>query len=335
MTHRQRSLSALLALLTLPHAPACGDDSGATGFTGATAQAATSGSTAPVTGTAADDTDTTMVPTSTDESSTTGQAGTDPVGETVEATSTGESSAGDSSAGDSSAADTGASTTAGESSTTDAESSTGARDDDTIYEIQDGTIAAASPVAVERVIVSAVAPDLGGLFVQEPDGGKYSGIWVAVGDGQDIAALAVGDEVDVIGVAVELGARTAIDASTGGVTPTGVQGLAVEPEPLLTEALTTPALAEPWESVLIRISGAPLSVAGIIDAGEFKLVDGNVALVVDDFLFDVPADVVAFPGFDKGATFTQIAGVLNVDGDFDVYKLAPRRPDDLVGYQQP
>lgn len=334
MNHHQRSLSALLTLLL---APSCGDDSTATGFTGGTAQATTSGSTAPPTGTDADDTDTdtTVVSTSTDESSTTSQAGTEPVGETIEATSTGDSSTGDSSTGGSSTTDTGSGTTDGESGTTDADSSTGARDDDTIYEIQDGTIAEASPVAVERVIVSAVAPDLGGLFVQEPDGGKYSGIWVAVGDGQDIAALAIGDEVDVLGVAAEIGSRTAIDASAGGVTPTGVQGLVVEPEPLLTEALTTPALAEPWESVLIRISGAPLSVAGIIDAGEFKLVDADVALVVDDFLFDVPADVVAFPGFDAGATFTQIAGVLNVDGDFDGYKLAPRRPDDLVGYQQP
>jgi len=49
----------------------------------------------------------------------------------------------------------------------------------------------------------------------------------------------------------------------------------------------------------------------------------------------VPVDIVAFPGFDAGATFTQIAGVLDADGNFDVYKLAPRRPDDLVGYQQP
>lgn len=327
MTH-QRSFPALISLLILPLMPACGDDSTATGFTGATAQATTSGSTAPITG--ADDTDTatTVVPNSTDESSTTSQAGTEPAGETVEATSTGDSSTGGSSTGDSSATD-------GDSNTTDVDSSTGARDDDTIYEIQDGTIAEASPVVVERVIVSAVAPDLGGLFVQEPDGGKYSGIWVAVGDGQDIAALAIGDEVDVLGVAAELGSRTAIDASAGGVTPTGVQGLVVEPEPLLTEALTTPVLAEPWESVLIRISGAPLAVAGIIDAGEFKLVDEDVALAIDDFLFDVPADGVAFPGFDVGATFTQIAGVLNADGDFDVYKLAPRRPDDLVGYQQP
>ena len=49
----------------------------------------------------------------------------------------------------------------------------------------------------------------------------------------------------------------------------------------------------------------------------------------------MPVDIVAFPGFDAGATFTQIAGVLDADGNFDVYKLAPRRPDDLVGYQQP
>lgn len=327
MTRHPHILPALLALFTLPLAPACGDDSTATGFTGAPGPVTTSGAADPLTGTDADTTGGAATPTSTSEASTTSQTSTEPIGETAEATSSGDSSTSDSSTDDLSTGDS--------SDTGTGDSSTGARDDDTIYEIQDGTIAEASPVVALRVIVSAVAPDLTGLFVQEPDGGKYSGIWVAVGDGQDIAALAIGDEVDVLGVAAELGSRTAIDASAGGVTPTGVQGLVVEPEPLLTEALTTPVLAEPWESVLIRISGAPLSVVGIIDAGEFKILGGDVALAVDDLLFNVPADVGAFPGFDAGATFTQIAGVLNADGDFDVYKLAPRRPDDLVGYQQP
>jgi len=329
MTLHPQILPALLVLFTLPLAPACGDDSTATGFTGAPEPVTTSGAVDPLTSTDTDTSSTTATSTSTSEAPTTSQTGTEPVGETAGATSSGDTNVGETSTGDT------GDTSAGDTSTTDADSSTGDRNDDTIYEIQDGTIAEASPVGVDRVIVSAIAPDLTGLFVQEPDGGKYSGIWVVVGDGQDIAALAIGDEVDVLGVVVELGSRTAIDASAGSVTSTGVDGLVVEAEPLLAEALTTPALAEPWESVLIRISGAPLSVVGIIDAGEFKIVGGDVALIVDDFLFNVPADVGAFPGFDAGATFTQIAGVLNADGDFDVYKLAPRRPDDLVGYQQP
>lgn len=73
--------------------------------------------------------------------------------------------------------------------------------------------------------------------------------------------------------------------------------------------------------MLIRLSGAPLAVVGIISDGEFKLVDKDVALAVDDFLYNVPGDAVAVPGFGAGAKFTQIAGVLNADGDS--YKLAP------------
>jgi hypothetical protein len=137
------------------------------------------------------------------------------------------------------------------------------------------------------------------------------------------------------GTTVELAGRTTIDASAGSVTPTGVKGLNVAPEPLPIDVFSKPVLAEPWESVLIRITGAPLAVVGLLDGGEFKLVDKGVALAVDDFLFNVPADELAFPGFGQGASFMQIAGVLNADGEFDLFKLAPRRLEDLAGYKKP
>ena len=333
MTRIQTFIPSLLASLLA----ACGDNSTATGFTGAT-EAVTTGGGDPSSGTEAVDTGTSAAPT-TGAGPTSGEASsTGPVAETVDASSddtgtaasgTGEPSTGEPSTGETS---TGEKST-GETST--GETSTGEDTGDTLYAIQDGTIAEGSPVSVAGVIVTAVALDLSGLFAQEPDGGEYSGIWVAVGGGPDISKLAVGDEVDLGGTTVEVAGRTAIDASAGSVTPTGVKGLIVAPEPLPIDVFSKPALAEPWESVLIRITGAPLAVVGLLDGGEFKLVDKGVALAVDDFLFNVPADEVAFPGFGQGASFMQIAGVLNADGEFDLFKLAPRRLEDLAGYKKP
>jgi len=332
MTRVHPFIRSLLAALL---APACGDNSTATGFTGATE--------AVITTTSAGDPSTGVVDTETGAAPTTGDTSIDdpstgPVGDPGD-TSTGDASSGDTgvaatSSGDTGAGDTGTTGAPGDTSTGD---TSGGGDDggDTIYAIQNGTIAEASPVIVEGVIVTAVAPDLSGLFAQEPDGGEYSGIWVAVGDGPDIAKLVVGDEVDLTGTTVELAGRTTIDAAAGSVTPTGVKGLLVAPEPLPIAVFSEPVLAEPWESVLIRISGAPLTVVGLLGGGEFKLTDQGVALAVDDFLFNVPADAVAFPGFGPGATFTQIAGVVNADGEFDGFKLAPRRLEDLASYKKP
>jgi len=332
MTRNHALIPALLAALL---APACGDDSTATSFAGAT-EAATTTPGDPSTGTDTGEPGTSTAPTTGADASSDTSTGP------VDATSTGDSGTGEPATASTGATATGTSGDPGDTSTGDPSTGDTSRGDtttgaggDTIYAIQNGTIAEASPVVVAGVIVTAVAPDLSGLFAQEPDGGEYSGIWVAVGDGPAIDKLGIGDEVDVTGTTVELAGRTTLDAAAGSVTPTGVKNLVVAPEPLPSAVFSNPALAEPWESVLIRVSGAPLAVVGPLGGGEFKLADQGVALAVDDLLFNVPADALAFPGLGSGATFTQIAGVLNADGEFDVYKLAPRRLEDLVGYQKP
>lgn len=327
-----RMYALISTLLAASLAPACGDNSTATSFAGATEAATTTTTTGdPPTGTDTGDPGTSTAPTT--GADATSATSTGP----VDATSTGDTGTGEPATATTGADATGTSGDPGDTSTGDTSSgdtTTGAGGD-TIYAIQNGTIAEASPVVVAGVIVTAVAPDLSGLFAQEPDGGEYSGIWVAVGDGPAIDKLGIGDEVDITGTTVELAGRTTLDAAAGSVTPTGVKNLVVAPEPLPAEVFSQPALAEPWESVLIRISGAPLAVVGLLGGGEFKLADQGVALAVDDFLYSVPADALAFPGFGSGATFTQIAGVLNADGEFNLYKLAPRRLEDLVGYQKP
>lgn len=331
-----RMYALIPTLLAASLAPACGDNSTATSFAGATEAATTTTTTGdPSSGTGTGEPGTSTAPTTGADASSDTSTGP------VDATSTGDPGTGEPATASTTGA-TGTTGDPGDTSTGDPSTGDTSRGDtttgaggDTIYAIQNGTIAEASPVVVAGVIVTAVAPDLSGLFAQEPDGGEYSGIWVAVGDGPAIDKLGIGDEVDITGTTVELAGRTTLDAAAGSVTPTGVKNLVVAPEPLPAEVFSQPALAEPWESVLIRISGAPLAVVGLLGGGEFKLADQGVALAVDDFLYSVPADALAFPGFGSGATFTQIAGVLNADGEFNLYKLAPRRLEDLVGYQKP
>ncbi|MBL8973864.1 MAG: hypothetical protein JNK56_24955, partial [Myxococcales bacterium] len=259
-------------LLAASLAPACGDNSTATSFAGAT-EAATTTPGDPSTGTDTGEPGTSTAPTTGADASSDTSTGP------VDATSTGDTGTGEPATASTTGA-TGTTGDPGDTSTGDPGTGDTSRGDtttgaggDTIYAIQNGTIAEASPVVVSGVIVTAVAPDLSGLFAQEPDGGEYSGIWVAVGDGPAIDKLGVGDEVDITGTTVELAGRTTLDAAAGSVTPTGVKNLVVAPEPLPTEVFSQPALAEPWESVLIRISGAPLAVVGLLGGGEFKLAD--------------------------------------------------------------
>ena len=204
--------------------------------------------------------------------------------------------------------------------------------DDEIYEIQNGTIAEATMVNVEGVIVTGISATKTGMFVQEPGGGEYSGVWVFVGKlGPDISMLAVGDEVDVSGVTLEFNQLTEIDASLGTVTATGVKNLVVDPELLPIGTFANPVTAEPWEAVHVGILGAPLDLTAVMGT-EYTLSDGGT-IVVDDLLYASLMDLVSFPQIGVGASFDAAFGPLNQSGP--VYKIAPRTSADLEGYQPP
>ena len=104
------------------------------------------------------------------------------------------------------------------------------------------------------------------------------------------------------------------------------------------EVLSNPAMSEPWESVLVTTSGAFVaSTAGDFfgQFGEFAVVEGKNALIVDNFLYAIfdKDNAGDFPLFGEGATFTGVTGVLNYTfGDF---KLAPRSAAELEGYVAP
>lgn len=195
-------------------------------------------------------------------------------------------------------------------------------DDDTIYEIQDGTIATGTDVDVRGVVVTAVAGSA--IFVEEPAGGQYSAVYVYLGGAP---AVEIGDEVDILGTTAEFDQLTEIDASGGSVTPTGVTGIALAPD-----VIGADEIGEPWESVLVRIEAEPLVVVAL-DGEEFVVDADGVEATIDDFLYSVPADDLAFPFFWVDAGFTAIQGPLNYYGG--AFKIAPRAAEDLEGYIEP
>lgn len=211
------------------------------------------------------------------------------------------------------------------STSTGADASTGVAEDDTIYAIQNGTIATGVDVEVRGVIVTGVAGSA--FFAEEPGGGEFSGVLVFVGAAP---AVAVGDEVDITGTTEEFNELTEINATLGMVTPTGVTGLDLTPD-LVTEANLNAMSGEPWEGVLVRIEGAPLSVVNVPGFDEFDVSDGGPDLArVDNFLYNAFDFPVVFPGLEVGASFTAVQGPLNFS--FGEYKIAPRDQTDFEGY---
>lgn len=214
--------------------------------------------------------------------------------------------------------------TEGSTETSVAETTTGAAaDDDSIYEIQDGTIDAGVVVDVQGVVVTGVAGNA--IFVQEAAGGEYSGVFVFLNSPPSVE---VGDEIDLVGLTVEFNGLTEIDVTGGSLTATGDTGLDLVPE-----VVDAADLGEPWESVLVRIQGDPMSVTALPSGDEFDVTVGGSVVRVDDFLFSPFDDAASFPNFDVDATFSAISGPLNYFGG--AFKVAPRGAADLEDYVAP
>ncbi len=203
-------------------------------------------------------------------------------------------------------------------------------EDDTIYDIQEGVISEGSEVDVQGVHVTGIAA--AGFYIQEPEGGQYSGVWVYAGDmNPALETLSVGDEVDVVGTTAEFEGLTEIDITAGTVTPTGNSG-STDPELVPMAELAEGATAEPWEGVLVRIEGMNLDVVDEPGFDEFDVSDGESTLRVDEQMFNLydPDWADDFPNFNTGAAFTAIQGPFNYS--FDFYKIAPRDENDVEGY---
>ncbi len=263
----------------------------------------------------------------------------------------------DGSTTDATAADTGSSSgefgstgsSSGEfGSSSGGSTSTGGEEGVSIYDVQDGTIGEGETVTVEGVVITALRLGVG-VFVQEVDGGEYSGVYVDTGD-IDLAAFSVGDVVDVSGTVTEdLPANNpvALINLTGIVSGDGVgtmvatgDTMEIVPEVLGLSVLSNAKMAEPWEGVLVTVAGSLDVVTAMNDAmsefgdfSEFAIQQGADSVRVDDFLYNIFNDEESFPGFGPGASFDAVTGVLNYS--FGNFKIAPRSAAEYEGFSAP
>lgn len=326
---------SLIASLTV----GCGDDSeGRDDADGGSSSDGTSGaSTGDTTAMTVSDT----TPTSDSDASSTGADGSsDDATDTTSDTSAGSTSEGTTGASTGSSTGDETESSSGDSGT---ESSSGGTQAETveIFAIQDGTVATGTEVVVQEVVVTGVTglgfpSSFGGFFAQEPEGGANGGIFVfAGGNGPDVSGLSVGDIVTLRGAVVEFPGDaeqqlTELDISSGELEVVGSGGTTPVTDVDLAD-FADPATAEPWESVLVRITGA-FEVTERLERGEFVVAAGDTSLIVDDFLLDIPADDGNFPNFDSGAGFESLTGVINFNAGS--FKLAPRGVEDVGGYTE-
>jgi hypothetical protein len=226
------------------------------------------------------------------------------------------------------------------SSGDDGSSSTGEPgEDDTLYEVQDGTIPEGTTVTVNGIVVTAIAPN--GVFAQEPAGGQYSGIFLfsSTDDGgPDLAVLAPGDVIDIVGDTDEFFGLTEIVLTAGSMSVVSTGGAVPAPDAITPADIIDEATGEPWECVLVRVEGdlvvTDTDPEAQANVNEFVVNDGSDDMIVDDFIYDIVDEGGAtFAGFDVGASFTAVQGPVNFS--FGLHKVAPREADDLEGYAAP
>jgi predicted extracellular nuclease len=203
---------------------------------------------------------------------------------------------------------------------------TGDDDDDdateaTVYEVQQGDIPAGTTVTVTGVITSPLAYTGDTFFMQDPDGGEYSGVAIYMWD--EVAGAfdgQMGDVVTVTGEVTEYYDLTEIVVKDpGDLTIDGTDDL---PAPA---AIGLDEAGEPWEGVLVEVSDVEVTVEPN-DYGEFVVTDGDNDLLVDDLFFEQD-HWLNYP-IEVGNTFAAIAGILNFG--YGEFKLEPREDADLT-----
>ncbi len=214
------------------------------------------------------------------------------------------------------------------SQTTQTDTTDSGGDDVTIYDIQMGNIPPDAVVTVNRVIVTSplVVDDMGkgALFVEEPEGGAYSGIQLYLYD--EVAAAwnaPVGSVVDLTGTYTEFYDNSQLTIKA--VTDFSVTGEADVPAPA---AVTSAAVAtgspdaEQWEGVLVQLTDAQVTNTTDVGPGKFQVDDA--ALISDYFIYPDNSFNVQV-----GEVYATITGPLLYS--FEEFQVCPRTLGDLSG----
>lgn len=204
----------------------------------------------------------------------------------------------------------------------------------TIADIQSGIVATGSGVTLTEKVVTAITANGLHLFVADsPISAVNQGIYVFRGAGAAAlpGTIVIGSTVTVRGHVVEFDAGpnavdslTEIDASGADEGVTFVAGPGAAPTPLTGIGIATlvgPSTAEPYESVLVRLT----NVTVVAESSNRVTLDDGIggSIVMEDNAFGY----VTVP---VGTCFTALTGVMTVNTFLDVREIWPRSAADMV-----
>lgn len=218
----------------------------------------------------------------------------------------------------------------------------------TIQQVQSDTLAPGSPVELKGVVVTAIdayGQKTGDFWVQEPEGGPYSGVHVYGAPLDQVAVLALGDVVDIKGAVKD---EFALMSDTSGNTVTelkptsGAQmsvtkvsaGAPIAPQ--VVDALTIGQMPsymaraaewEKWEGVLVQVTNvsalsAPVCVGTNCTDSTLEKFDVTGDVLVESALAAFPTPKIA-----RNDCLGGVTGV--VDYFFD-YQILPRTTSEVV-----
>lgn len=190
-----------------------------------------------------------------------------------------------------------------------------------IFDVQRGDIAENTRVLLEEVVVTTPLNFKGDTFyVQDPEGGEYSGIAVFASDAEGLS-VSVGDVVTIEGTYTEFFDLSQIKIASADAIQRINEATPLEPTVVTAaDVATGGSLQENYEGVLVQVEGVTVTEATNM-FGEFVVTGG---LRVDDLF--VSMDDWPDPAVD--AAFESITGVMTYG--FEEAKLAPRTAADLV-----
>ncbi len=235
---------------------------------------------------------------------------------------------------DSDDGDTGGSTPDGSVTNPNADAAPGTST--TIYDIQSDDTPVGSAVSLRDVIVTGIdtfGGRTGSIYVQEEEGGAFSGVLVFV-PAATSAALAVGDIVDIDGGVKD---EFALNSDTTGRTLTEVSpadggtititktGSGTVPAPEVVSAFdlaADDAEAEKWEGVLITLEG----VRALGDAFGVSNSDDTLKEMSISGPYRVGGSLTDLTGV-EGDCYSSITGINDY---FFNYKVLPRSASDIV-----
>jgi predicted extracellular nuclease len=194
--------------------------------------------------------------------------------------------------------------------------------DVSIYDIQGGDVTPDTGVTLTDVVVtSPLIYDGSGFFVEEPEAGPLSGIYVHVWDpAGDPVSISVGDIVTITGTYTEFYDLSEVSIDGGSAVTLVGDGVAPAPEVIADPAAiaTDGADAEAYEGVLVTVNDVEVTAA--VDSYGQILVDDSLmvgSLFLDDFLDPT-----------VGTIYASITGPLTYT--YSDSKLLPRTLADLV-----